>query len=90
MNMAERTAVQGAAMLLAFRKSRGLTQQKVADALGCSGPTVNDWENAKKRPDAKFRARIATWTGGEIPESDWLLPDEVVDVAPAAAAGQGA
>jgi DNA-binding XRE family transcriptional regulator len=81
--MQDRTPAPGAAKLKAFRKRIGVSQQRAAQAIDCSGPTFNDWENGKKRPEPKFISRIETWTSGEVALADWILASEDIDVTPA-------
>lgn len=51
------------AFLAALRKSRGLTQQEVADALGITDKTVSKWECGKGLPDISAIPAIAELFG---------------------------
>ena len=37
-----------------LRKSKGMTQEKMAEQLGVSGKTVSRWENGRNLPDASL------------------------------------
>jgi transcriptional regulator with XRE-family HTH domain len=61
-----------------LRKSRGLTQVQLADALNVSQSTVASWENGSRRPDLDILPQIAKFYGvsadilldGEMPSDD--------------------
>lgn len=46
-----------------LRKSKGLTQQEVADALGVSNKTVSSWETGASCPDIGMLPAIAELFG---------------------------
>lgn len=46
-NLSERTP---ATLVRALRKSLGITQEKLAQKLGVSFPTINRWENGRSKP----------------------------------------
>lgn len=48
--------------LKALREALELTQKQVADQMGVSGPSVNDWENANGRPQESSPYLIQAWT----------------------------
>jgi transcriptional regulator with XRE-family HTH domain len=57
------------------RKELGLTQDQIADALGVSGQTVSNWENARSVPtlrieQIKIFCQLLHCTLDEIPSSD--------------------
>jgi hypothetical protein len=41
--------------LLAWRMDQGLTQQQVADLLGCFGGMISEWERGTRKPSKKYR-----------------------------------
>ena len=41
--------------VIAYRKQRGLTQQKLAELLGVTVRTIQYWENSNKVPDAMVK-----------------------------------
>ena len=45
--------------LSALRRSKGLTQQEVADRLGVSNKTVSSWETGASYPDISMLSSIA-------------------------------
>jgi DNA-binding transcriptional regulator YiaG len=45
-------------MLKKIRKTLNLTQEQLAQRLGVSFVTVNEWENAKRRPSPLAKAAI--------------------------------
>lgn len=55
-----------------FRKSKGLTQEQVADILGTTKATVSRWESEKRRPDPATTVEIERKLG--IPRHE-LRPD---------------
>ena len=70
-----------ARLLHAYLLSRQITQKEAAIALGVSGPTINDWLHAKKRPRAAHRIAVAKWTGDLVPVAAWLTSAERAVVA---------
>jgi len=72
------------AFIAALRKSRGLTQQEVADALGITDKTVSKWECGKGLPDITAIPAIAELFG--------VTADEILRgerIAPSAAPAMG-
>lgn len=79
--------------LAEWRKSKGLTQEQVAQRLGASQITVSRWETGERRPDLNAQAALAEALGVDFadlrrhpdtPSADALLrdqPPEVVDQA---------
>jgi transcriptional regulator with XRE-family HTH domain len=62
--------------LRAFRESRGLSQQDVADAIGlASKGHISTLETGASRVGLRTALRIETWSGGEVRAID-LLADE--------------
>lgn len=55
------------------RKAAGLTQAKVAEALGVTDSAVNQWEKGKTFPKTELLPKIATLYGCSIDE---LLKNE--------------
>lgn len=51
-----------AARLRAIREAKGLTQDELGDDLEVSGPSVNDWELAKKRPGEENARKLREWS----------------------------
>jgi len=60
------------------REAKGLTQDQLADRLGCDGMTVSRWENYKTRVDFPILAAIAEALYGDLAEAEDILhhPDE--------------
>ena len=52
--------------LKSLRKSRGLTQEQLAEALHLSQSTITSWENGKRRPDISLLPSIAEFYGVSI------------------------
>jgi transcriptional regulator with XRE-family HTH domain len=49
--------------LKAFRKRNGLTQAKLAEAVGCRTAMLNQIENCKRDPSARLLRQIKEVTG---------------------------
>lgn len=58
--------------LTKYRKTLGLSQEGLAEALGVSRPTVTRWETGARKIDSKLVPGVSERTG--IPVSD-LRPD---------------
>ena len=58
--------------LSAWRKHRGLTQQQLADRLGCDVMTVSRWELHKVAVTTEALAALAEALGG-----DWMEPEDL-------------
>ena len=69
------------------RTNAGLSQQKLADAVGVKAGTVSSWEAGRTEPDAVTIAKIAKLTGvtGDfllgMPTDYQTLPDNIKDLA---------
>jgi len=50
-------------LLIQYRKSRKLSQARMAEFLGISQPDLSDYENGKKRPRPERAKKIAAKTG---------------------------
>ena len=50
--------------LFILRKSKGMTQQEVADRLGVSNKTVSSWETGASCPDISLLPALADLYGG--------------------------
>ncbi len=57
--------------LSVLRKSKGMTQQEVADSLGVSNKTVSGWETGAPCPDISMLPAIAELFG--VTAGAWLL-----------------
>ena len=65
--------------LSALRRSKGLTQQEVADRLGVSNKTVSSWETGASYPDISMLSSIAELYGvtcDEILRGERIPPAE--------------
>ncbi len=51
-----------AARLRAIREAKDLTQDELGDELEVSGPSVNDWELAKKCPAEDNARKLREWS----------------------------
>lgn len=58
--------------LTEYRKTRGISQEEFAEALGVSRPTVTRWETGARKIDGKLVPTVSERTG--IPVSA-LRPD---------------
>lgn len=67
---------RGAASLAAFMGRHGVSPTDAARALSVSRTSVNHWITGERRPDHEMRVRIERWTGGDVPESWWVLARE--------------
>jgi len=54
------------AQIKSKRKSRGLTQQQLADACNVSRVTVGHWERGRNEPDAAHQTKLVDAIGFEI------------------------
>ncbi|MCJ8158835.1 helix-turn-helix domain-containing protein [Sphingomonas sp. LaA6.9] len=62
--------------LLEWRRSKGLTQQLVADGIDCVLSTVARYEKGLRTPDDATMVRIYVFTEGEVQPNDFYeLPD---------------
>ena len=57
--------------LLAFRKSKNMTQVELAKELGVNQSNITDWENGVKIPRVEFMQKIVTYTNGEVQPNDF-------------------
>lgn len=63
----------GARMTLKeYRTSLGLSQQGMADILGCQQSYVSLLETGAKEPSREFMRLIAEKTGGAVPVTVWF------------------
>lgn len=71
------------------RLKKGWTQQRLADALGCSDVTVSRWETGERKPDLNAQAAIAEVLGidpfdlrrhPDTPSADALLRDQPQEI----------
>lgn len=60
--------------LKSLRKSRGITQKELAEAINVSVQSIHKWENAKGLPDAINLLNIACFYGVSL---DYLMDLEV-------------
>lgn len=67
-----------------WRKSKGWTLQKCADAVGTSRMVWSDWERWRRRPNKHFMPRVRDLTGGIVSADDFFPSVDVVDVDEAA------
>lgn len=51
--------------LIEARKRKGLTQERLAELLGCKKSTISNWENGRSKPTLTDAFRVA-----ELLESD--------------------
>ena len=61
-------------VILDLRKKRGMTQERLAEAVGVSPPAVSKWETGASCPDVALLAPIARMlaeTTSRVPFSDW-------------------
>lgn len=61
-----------------FREPGSLTQQQVADIVGCSQSVISLYSTGKRRPDSQTALRISEATGGVVSVSELLahaIPD---------------
>lgn len=65
-----------------YMKERGMTQQDIAEYMGCSGSTVSDWCNGNKYPRVDKMQRLADRFGITMSElTAEQDPLDSVDVA---------
>lgn len=60
-----------------LRIQRGLTQTKLAEALGTAQSSIAAWENCSREPDFRTIQRIATYF--DVPLSSLLPSDDSID-----------
>ena len=71
-------ATQGAKLLAAWMRDRGVSQRSLARALGVSNGSISLWVAGKRRPDAASRQKVADVAA--IDPADWLTADERASV----------
>jgi hypothetical protein len=71
-----RERVEGVALLSAFLDRNNISYRLAAEQLGVEHPTVWQWTHGITIPLDKYRAAIAVWTSGEVPEAAWLKKSE--------------
>jgi transcriptional regulator with XRE-family HTH domain len=64
--------------IVEHRESKGLTQEQLADRIGCDAMTVSRWENYKVRIDFNILAAVAEALYGDMAEPEDMLhhPEE--------------
>lgn len=55
-----------------WRKSKGLTLQECAAAVGTSRMVWSDWERWRRRPNKQFMPRVRALTGGVVTADDFF------------------
>lgn len=65
--------------IAALRRSSGLTQQSVADALGLSDKTISKWENGNGLPDISILPALAELFG--VTTDEILRGERILDAA---------
>lgn len=78
---------EGARLLAAEIKRRGITRAAAALELGVSHVTLHFWLNDAHRPSGSRRELIEAWSGGRVSRDIWL---STKDRALMAAARRGA
>lgn len=59
-----------------WRRQKSLTQQQLADALGCIVTTIARYETGLRKPDGPAMIRIYELTDGAVQPNDFYqLPD---------------
>lgn len=76
-----RGKLKAPARLKALREAMGLSQEELAQKLGRSGPSVNDWENGKRLPSLGSPLLLQAWSEEavralELPPDVALAPIE--------------
>lgn len=56
--------------LIEWRKSQGLTQQDLADALDVTQSAVSQWEHGDSLPSGRLAAAIVELTQGQVSLND--------------------
>lgn len=63
--------------LINARKSRGWTQKKLAEKLGCQKSTISNWENGYSVPKLPDAFKLSNLLGWDI--NDLFLDEQVQD-----------
>lgn len=63
--------------LLAFRKSKNMTQVELAKELGVNQSNITDWENGVKIPRVEFMQKIVAYTNGEVQPNDFYYEGDI-------------
>lgn len=71
--------------LAEWRRSKGLTQQNVADGLGCVLATIARYEAGSRMPEPQMVVDIFCFTNGAVQPNDFYdlpnLPAAIIDKA---------
>jgi transcriptional regulator with XRE-family HTH domain len=62
----------GAVLLRAWREERKITQQEMANRIGCDFVIVSTWERGARRPGLRRALDIARVTEGAVPCDSWF------------------
>jgi transcriptional regulator with XRE-family HTH domain len=57
--------------LATYIEKQGVTQAKVAKAIGAAQAMVSDWASDKRHPSVHYALKLESWSKGEIPVSSW-------------------
>lgn len=55
-----------------WRKAKGWTLEKCAEAVGTSRHVWSDWERGRRRPNNLFMPRVRELTKGEVSADDFF------------------
>ena len=58
--------------LKAWRKQQRITQQQLADILGCTKITVSNWERGARIPKAKFLMKLIKLSKEKVTANDFF------------------
>ena len=73
------------AQLIAARKAKGYTQEKLAELMNVSRPTISHWENGRALPDLELLGQLS-----QVLEYDFQLTPGTKEAAETAAVPEAA
>lgn len=73
------------AQLIAARKAKGYTQEKLAELMNVSRPTISHWENGRALPDLELLGQLS-----QVLEYDFMLTPGTKEAAETAAVPEAA
>jgi transcriptional regulator with XRE-family HTH domain len=61
-----------AVRLRTIRQRRGLSQAALGELVGCEHSAISQYEVGFRAPPLLVAAKLAHWSGGEIPATAWV------------------